>query len=696
MLKKITALLLSLITATVITSCGGGKSTSEDSSSGQSSSTGETVTESDTSSEAATEATTVHVSPTESVSSTLGSQLTVNKVIQHTEGSNTCHFPLADFFENKDSEKSIKSFTFIIYSESGGNLGELKGALGISVDKSCPSATSEGWYQSADFTQPTNGTYAEVTCEIPQDVSDHIATDGEVMFGYWWGSPDSIRIESVICTYTETMTLPVDGENSKEIKKSVSYNDSENTIKIPVSDLVGEGCNVEAVTFNISTGSGKFGKFTGAFGADHPDAGYYQSVDVAVFTDSSSLSLTWIPSREARSYIDRSGSIVLGYWWSEQTSLSLDSVSVKFSAGEGYSPDENASDNGGESSSETGNNEENTSEGNFKTASQIVSEIKVGWVLGNTFDCYNFASWTDDGETAWGNPKTTKEMIQSVRNAGFNAIRIPVTWGDNMTGDTINPEWMDRVQTVVDYAYDEGMFIILNMHHDDYTWFNPTESEYPSDSAKLRTIWKQISERFRDYDYHLLFEGMNEPRTVGSAGEWNGGTPEERAVINKYEQDFIDTVRASGGNNKERTLVITSYAASAVDDAINDIVIPSDKNVIISVHYYAPWNFAEGQTTEFTDNDRKELENTFSKLKSKFADKGTPVIVGEFGCVAAASDDVRADYYKFYVSAAKKYGIKCFVWDNNVSSGEQSFGIFSRESLKWNEAILKGIQDGSK
>ena len=285
-----------------------------------------------------------------------------------------------------------------------------------------------------------------------------------------------------------------------------------------------------------------------------------------------------------------------------------------------------------------------------------------------------------------------EEMIKGVKDAGFNAIRIPVTWGEHMDGDVIQKEWLDRVQEVVDYAYDNDMFVILNMHHDDYIWFNPTESEYSQDSQKLCAIWEQISERFKDYGDRLLFEGMNEPRTIDSENEWTGGTPEERAVINKYEQDFINTVRSSGGNNAERTLVITSYAASAETVAIDDITIPDDKNIIVSVHYYAPWKFSEGIETSFTDNGKDELDKKFAELKEKFIDKGTPVIIGEFGCVNASDNDTRAEYYNYYLSSAKNNGIKCFIWDNAKSAGESSFGLFNRNNLSWNETILNSIK----
>ena len=189
---------------------------------------------------------------------------------------------------------------------------------------------------------------------------------------------------------------------------------------------------------------------------------------------------------------------------------------------------------------------------------------------------------------------------------------------------------------------------------------------------------------------------MNEPRTVGSANEWMGGTSEERAVVSKYEQDFVDTVRASGGNNAYRSLIVTSYAASAETAAMNDLTVPNSGNIIVSIHYYAPWKFADGSETAFGDSGKSELDAKFSEIKSKFIDKGTPAIIDEFGCVKAADEATRAEYYGYYISSAKANGIKCFIWDNGVASGESSYGIFSRTALTWNESILNAIMNAAK
>ena len=635
--------------------------------------------------ETTTETTTVHVSPVERVSAECGSQYTVDKTIPKTDGLNTIKIPLSEFIEDGDI---ISSFTFIIYSGDGLDIGQFKGGCGISVNEDYPSE-DKGWYQSPDFTASTQGTYGEITWEVPSDVSKAVSASGEVLFGYWWGDCASVKVENVICTYKRTRELPVDDSVTQEIGESIDFNDTDNMLKIKTADFMPENAIPQVVTFNISS-SGNIGKFTGEFGYKS-SAGRYQSPDVAMFADSSELSLTWFVPEKAKKLSATNGEIMLGYWWSEQSQITLDSVEVRYNLG---------NDTQQVTTESTILDEEDPvvpeTEGQFRTPAQIVNAIKVGWNLGNSLDCYDNTFTKVSTETSWGNVKTTEEMIKTVKNSGFNAIRIPVTWGEHTDDDNIiDTEWLDRVKEVVDYAYNNNMFVILNMHHDDYIWFNPTEEEYSGDSERLKSIWKQISEKFADYGDRLLFEGMNEPRTIDSELEWQGGTPEERAVINKYEQDFINTVRSTGGNNENRTLVITSYGASAETSALDDIAIPDDKNIIVSVHYYAPWKFSEGIDITFTDDGRKELDNKFAELKEKFVDKGIPVIIGEFGCVNASESTVRNEYYNYYISSAKTNGIKCFVWDNGKASGESSFGILNRSSLSWNTDILDGIISGT-
>ncbi len=685
-MKKIISVIISA--ACLIAAASGCGDKKEDSSeSSEQTSSGDTMQEttqsSATGAEPVTEAPTKHISPTETLSAECSTQQTVSRTILREEDSNTIKLPLADFIEEGDR---ITSFTFVIYSDDGSDIGEFKGGCGISVSAECTAATSKCWYQSEDFAAPTQGTYGEIKWDVPENIRDYVTPAGEVLFGYWWGGASSIRVEEVICTCQRSREIPVDGTVSQQVGKSVSYSDADNTIRIKTADFLPSGAVPEAVTFNVSS-SGSLRKFTGAFGYAS-SKGSYQSADTAVFTDSSSLSLTWFVPDAAKYYAADDGELIFGYWWSEQPTVTLGDVTVKYSQGDGSSAPSApvTTKPAAPAASDTG----------FRSSAEIVADIKVGWNLGNTLDSYNTGKSGLSTETGWGNLKTTEAMIIGVKNAGFNAIRVPVTWDEHMDGDTIQQEWLSRVKEVVDYAYDNDMYVILNMHHDDYIWFDPNDSEYAGDSAKLIKIWQQISAAFRDYGDRLLFEGMNEPRTVGSSAEWTGGTAAERKIVNKYEQDFVDTVRASGGNNADRTLVITSYAASADDVALNDVVIPGDSHVILSLHYYAPWKFSSGQSTTFGSSDKSELDSKFARLKSKFIDKGTPVIIGEFGCVATADDATRAEYYKYYIASAKSQGIKCFVWDNGVKSGKDGYSLYNRGAQTWNETILAGVMEGAK
>ena len=649
----------------------------------------ETVTQEATTAateEETTEMATEPISPVETVSAIIGSQMTDRRTIGRAQGSNTAKFPLADLIDEGDR---IISFTFVVYSGDGASsIGEFKGGCGISVDDKCAAATHKGWYQSEEFTAPTQGTYGEITWNVPEELKDHIHESGEVMFGYWWGNCESLRIENVICTLERTRDVPVDGTSIIKSGESVEHSEGDRTIRVPL-DFIPSGMVPEVVTFSIESG-GRLGKFTGACGINS-SAGEYVDGDTAVFTDDPALDIVWFVPDKAKGYIADSNELLFKYWWSEQPAVTLKTVSVKYSVGTGDYPAPESKP-ALEVATETAPHSLN----GFRSASEIVSDIKVGWNLGNTLDSYNTGKKGLSTETGWGNMKTTKEMIQSVKSAGFNAVRIPVTWAEHMDGDSIQQEWLDRVQEVVDYAYSEDLFVILNMHHDDYIWFDPQTASYEEDSARLKKIWEQIAERFAEYDDRLLFEGMNEPRTVGSSMEWMGGTKEERRTVNKYARDFVNTVRASGGKNADRSLIVTSYAASADSVAINDMSVPGGRNIIFSVHYYAPWNFAEGNETVFTESGKGELEAKFSELKQKFIDKGIPVIIDEFGCVNAADAATRSSYYTYYISAAKAKGIKCFVWDNGKMSGESSFGIFNRGALSWEGNVLSAVMEGAK
>ena len=330
-------------------------------------------------------------------------------------------------------------------------------------------------------------------------------------------------------------------------------------------------------------------------------------------------------------------------------------------------------------------------------SAELVKEIKIGWSLGNTLDS---TATGIDAETAWGNKKTSKEMITAVKDAGFNAIRVPVTWGTHMDAENnVDEEWMNRVQEVVDYAYSQDMFVILNIHHED--WHDPYYDTAEASIAKLQTLWTQIGTHFAEYDERLILEGLNEPRMRNTGFEWNGGNEEGHDVVNQLNAAFVETIRGLGGNNAKRHLMLPTYAASSTASAINDFVLPEgDDKLIVSIHAYLPYAFALGgdmTQREFTpDGNGKEIDNLLNSLKTTFIDNGIPVIIGETGARNKANEDIRAEWATYYISKAKETGIPCFIWDNGAFNGTgENFGLLDRLTCTWKfPAIIEGFMKG--
>lgn len=332
----------------------------------------------------------------------------------------------------------------------------------------------------------------------------------------------------------------------------------------------------------------------------------------------------------------------------------------------------------------------------------FVRNLKIGWNLGNTFDAYQESGLKSelDSETCWGAVATTKEMIDDLKEAGFNAVRIPVTWHTHVDEEyQISEVWLNRVQEVVDYVYDNGMYVILNIHHDDSEQFLYPSTEYLEQSVRyVTTIWKQLSERFAEYDEHMIFECMNEPRQVGTDWEWymNGSEGCKDAVecINRINQAFVDTVRESGGNNTQRYLMLPGYDASP-DGALNSgFVLPTDvegaqDKLIISVHAYTPYGFAlqadgeSGSSSAFDSDTARftaDIDSFMDKLYKKYVANGIPVVIGEFGSRDKKQNtQARIDHATYYVAAARARGMSCFWWDNNAFTGNgENFGLYYR------------------
>jgi endoglucanase len=338
-------------------------------------------------------------------------------------------------------------------------------------------------------------------------------------------------------------------------------------------------------------------------------------------------------------------------------------------------------------------------------AAQLVANIKVGWNLGNTLDTYNDKDKDKNltvaqYETLWGNPVTTKAHITAIKNAGFNAIRIPVSWTKCADSQyNIRADWMKRVTEVVNYAADNDMYILLNTHHDEDVFKFTSANKYTSINAFIK-IWGQIACNFQNYDEKLIFEGLNEPRTIGSAAEWNGGTAEERANLNEHYKAFVKTVRACGGNNDKRFLILNTYSASGLAVALNGLTIPVDtaqNKIIVSYHAYEPYNFALNKDSpvntwsQSNSSDTSPITSRIDQANSTFVSKGIPVIIGEFGALDKSNNEpARAAWVEFYVKKAAEKGIRCFWWDDGGD-----FKLFNRSNNTFyfpqiKDAIMRG------
>lgn len=338
----------------------------------------------------------------------------------------------------------------------------------------------------------------------------------------------------------------------------------------------------------------------------------------------------------------------------------------------------------------------------YPDAWKITADMKIGWNLGNSLDS---TYWSDSptpqqSVTAWGNPEPTQELIDKVKSLGFNTVRIPTTWYQHLTYDqskdfyTVDADWMAYVKKTVDYAYKNNMYVILNVHHEN--WLNVerfTESTLTAAKKKLGDIWSQISEQFAGYDYHLIFEGMNEPRqTYDSSVEWGNGDSYSWDYINQLNKVFVDTVRgSSAANNKNRLIMIPGYHASDSYEALNAVEIPANAgNVALSVHAYEPYSFTMDTTEShiYKSNNKyggynpSTLASIMSDLTIIQNSKNVPIIIGEFGASDFDNTSERVLWAKDYIKQAKAAGFVCVLWDNNASNSgtSESFGFINRST----------------
>ncbi|MFC5470651.1 cellulase family glycosylhydrolase [Cohnella suwonensis] len=322
-----------------------------------------------------------------------------------------------------------------------------------------------------------------------------------------------------------------------------------------------------------------------------------------------------------------------------------------------------------------------------KSAMQkYVDNMQPGWNLGNTFEA--------PGETAWGNPITSKDLVDRLVALGYKSIRIPVTW-DGHLGEgpdyLIDKEYMSRVREVVDMALDAGLYVVLNLHHDSH-WIGKMETEHDAVLAKFEALWKQIAEAFKDESDKLMFESINEPRF---SDDWNKDAPEYFAMLEELNVSFHRIVRHSGGGNGKRPLVLPTLTASSsparIEELGKTIAKLKDSRLIATIHFYGYYPFSvnlAGATT-FDDEARTQLEQFFDLAYDEFVAKGIPVLVGEYGLLGFDKSTGTIEHgemlkyfeYAGYYTHAKN--MTTMLWDNGQH--------FDRRELKWADPSLYDI-----
>lgn len=371
-------------------------------------------------------------------------------------------------------------------------------------------------------------------------------------------------------------------------------------------------------------------------------------------------------------------------------------------------PEASASENVSPDSQGTETSQENFTQGSRQhfeqlTADELIKDMGAGWNLGNTMDGHT--GFTPN-ELQWQNDKTTKAMIKSVHDLGFNTVRIPVTWGtkiDDTDNFKIDEAWISRVQDIVDYCISQDMYAIINIHHDGAEqtgWLRIATDDQAFLEKKFAGVWKNIATRFKDYDEHLIFESMNEVRGV------NMTVVEENSVIMKLNQIFTDTVRATGSNNSERWLMMPgkfNYIDSVCNEK-NKFSLPKDTvkdRLIVSIHYYTPWGFCGDDiniSDSYTKYDLKKMSFNDRELKplyDTYVSKGIPVVVDEYGCNNKDNPVQRTFYLEGINRIFRKYKLAGVYWDqgwfDRSLKPDYSFSIIDRADCK---PIEKKVTDG--
>ena len=346
-----------------------------------------------------------------------------------------------------------------------------------------------------------------------------------------------------------------------------------------------------------------------------------------------------------------------------------------------------------------------------KTASEIVAMMRSGFNIGNSLDATgnNYTNIYSQ-EQSWGNPVISFKLIDALAEKGFNVIRIPTTWFKYISKDgkyTIDTAFLDRVKQVVDLCYKHDVFVIINVHHEDWINVKTLDKDYEKIGVELKAVWEQIADYFADYDQHLIFEVMNEPRMKDTGNEWNPNAAGCKAVnyLNAIAYEAI--MSSHKGNNDERCVMVPTYAASSSQMAMKNMEIPSyngkSDNVIVSVHSYTPYNFCLSDNSKTFDaskqSDTRDIDNVFADINKFFTSKGIPVVMGETGSTNSQNNtEAREAWSYYFTSKAASYGVPCVLWDNGSkgSSGGECHAYIDRWTGEWIcDSIIQKFLDGA-
>ncbi|GIF40929.1 cellulase family glycosylhydrolase [Actinoplanes xinjiangensis] len=319
-----------------------------------------------------------------------------------------------------------------------------------------------------------------------------------------------------------------------------------------------------------------------------------------------------------------------------------------------------------------------------RTPAQAVAAMQPGWNLGNTFDA------TGADETSWGNPRVTRELLAGIRDQGFNSIRIPVTWGQHQAADhTIDPAYLARVQEVVGWALDEGFYVMINIHHDSWQWIATMPTDHDNVLARYNAIWTQVAAAFRDASPRLVLESVNEPQFSGSSGD-----AQNYALLAELNTSFHRIVRASGGGNTTRLLVLPTLHTNAdqgrLDALTAEFTALDDPHLIATVHYYGYWPFSVNVAGgyRFDATAQAELLGTFQRLRDSLISKGIPVILGEYGLLGfdrhtgTIEQGEKLKFFELFGHQARTSRVTTMLWDNGQH--------FDRTAGIWRDTELFG------